>query len=157
MADKILKTENEQWGFYGTLFNHYDEHETQAKWNEAFKTLQEMSGKKAEEIREFLDSRDGRHLADYCLDSDDTVKETIRKNYFNWIEKNIFEDKTKIVKIKDRTFFGTKVLNDITGKEDIILYTYQNKNRIYQEYATCIDKNENIYDIGFNYLTPIEE
>lgn len=53
--------------------------------------------------------------------------------------------------------FGTLVLNTITGNKDVLLYTYKNPNRINKDYATCIDVNEQIYDIGLDFIIPIEE
>lgn len=155
MKTEILKTGNQDWGFFGTTKTNYSDKETQKRWNEAFKTLIKLSGKPAIDIREYLDSRSGRHLADSSYK--ENVKEIIEKNYFKWIEKDLFDDNNKIIKNKDKTMFGTPVLNEITGKKDILLYTFENPNRIHKDYATCIDKNENIYDIRMDFLTTIEE
>ena len=39
MAKKILKTQNKEWGFWGTTAQHYTNKETQQRWNDAFETL----------------------------------------------------------------------------------------------------------------------
>ncbi len=157
MTTKILKTENEMYGFWGTTAIHYKKQKVQERWNEAFITLKNLSGKSDEEIRICLDSRMGRHIADDCIDAD--VKDTILQNYFKCYEKILFEeeDKQKFVIEKDTTLFGTRVINNISGMEDIVLYTYKNPNRIYQNYAVCIDRKENKYTIRMDYITPIEE
>lgn len=158
MTSKILKTQNEEWGFWGTTLNNYNEKKTQKRWNEAFEILLTLSGKSSEEIREYLDSRSGRHLANSCNEGKD-VQKTILENYYKWIDKDLFEEEDKKdYKIeKNRMLFGTKVKNEITGSEDILLYTYENPRRINKKYSVCIDKFENKYTIGMNYISPIEE
>ena len=39
MTKKILKTQNKEWGFWGTTAQHYTNKETQQRWNDAFETL----------------------------------------------------------------------------------------------------------------------
>lgn len=151
----VLETQNNEYGFWGTTLINYTPEETAKRWEEAFETLLLLSGKDAESIREYLDDRSGRHLADTCYGKE--VKDTILKNYYNWCEKDLFGDKHKLIKLKDRTMFGTLVLNHITGNKDVLLYTYKNPDRVYKEYATCIDINEKVYDIGMAYISPIEE
>ena len=46
--------------------------------------------------------------------------------------------------------------NTITGSVDVILYTFKKDNRVHKDYAKCINRNEEIYEIGMNYITPIE-
>jgi hypothetical protein len=63
-----LTTQNETWGFFGTMASA--EKNAQAEWTKAFafiKSLKAMVHGKAvsdEEIRGFLDAKAGRHLAD---------------------------------------------------------------------------------------------
>lgn len=151
---KILESENKEYGFYGTTANNYNENETEKRWNEAFTTLKTMSGKTEEEIRTYLDSRSGRKLADECVNAN--VKKTIIKNYFEWIEKDLFEDKQITITEKDTTLFGQEVMNSITNKKSIILYTFQHPNRIYKDYANCVDITGKIYNIHIDYLDLIE-
>lgn len=155
MAKKILKSQNKGYGFWGTTELNYPNKETQDRWNDAFEILVQLSGKSQESIREYLDSPSGRHLADECYGKN--VKATILSNYYKYYEKDLFGDRTKIIKQKDKTMFGTLVLNRITGSKDVVLYTYKNPNRINKDYATCIDINEQIYDIGLDFIVPIEE
>ncbi len=157
MENKILKTKNETYGFWGTTAVNYNKRGTEMRWKDAFETLMELSGKPAEDIREFLDSRVGRQLADQCYQRD--VRKTILDKYYAYYEKQLFEeeDKKRIEIKKDRTGFGTLVLNTLTNSKDILLYTYKNQNRINQDYAVCIDAYENKYTIGMNYITPAED
>lgn len=155
MTNQILETKNKQYGFWGATQLNYSLKNTKDRWNKAFELLSNLSGKDAEDIRTFLDSRSGRHLADVCYKN--SVEEIIMAEYFKWVEKDLFEDNKIIKSDKDNTLFGTLVLNELTGRKNILLYTYKNNNRVYKDYATCIDKNEKIYDIRMDFLTPIED
>lgn len=59
---------------------------------------------------------------------------------------------------KDRTMFGTKVLNHKTKKQGILLYTWTN---IYADaevpFATCVDEDGRKYNIDMDSITPVEE
>ena len=57
----MLMTNNEGWGFFGTISQHAD---AEAAWREAFIRIAEATACSAESIRDFLDSRHGRHFAD---------------------------------------------------------------------------------------------
>jgi len=57
----ILKTENEAYGFFGTM--NLDGCAEEA-WNIALPAIMEDTGAEADEVRDFLDSRWGRHFAD---------------------------------------------------------------------------------------------
>ena len=57
MANKVLESKNKGYGFYGTINLHYSEEKTNKKWTDAFKTLIDLSNKKPEEIRDYLDSK----------------------------------------------------------------------------------------------------
>jgi hypothetical protein len=61
MTNKALTTANEAWGFFGTAGNLTD---AQAAWTIAFPAVAKATGGSAEGVRDFLDSRHGRHLAD---------------------------------------------------------------------------------------------
>ena len=59
---EILKTENKDWGFWGTSdCNGYD---AELTWNAASTFLMTEFELNAEQARDVLDSRFGRHLAD---------------------------------------------------------------------------------------------
>lgn len=59
---------------------------------------------------------------------------------------------------KDRTMFGTKILNYETQKQGILLYTWTN---VYADarvpFATCVDEDGKKYNIDMDSITPIEE
>lgn len=150
METESLESQNLEHGFWGTTRLDYEENEIQKRWNVAFETLALLSGKPPEEIREFLDSIMGRHIADDCFDKD--VKQVIMQNYYAWYEAHLFGDSGKYIAEKDKSSFGTKVLNQITGETDILLYTFKNPYRIYQDYAMCINRDEKIYYIGLQYI-----
>lgn len=59
---KVLKTENEIWGFWGTSErNGWD---MKMSWEAAFIFLSERFSISSEKTRDLLDSRFGRHLSD---------------------------------------------------------------------------------------------
>ncbi len=61
MTMTILPTNNEAWGFWGTIGSHADQSEA---WTLATAAIVKATGCAPEAIREFLDSRHGRHFAD---------------------------------------------------------------------------------------------
>ena len=150
METEILESQNLEHGFWGTTRLDYEESETQKRWNIAFETLALLSGKPTEEIREFLDGRMGKHIADDCFDKD--VKQVIMRNYYSWYEAHLSGDSGQYIAKKDKSSFATKVFNQITREMDILLYTYKNPCRIYQHYAMCINPDAKIYYIGLQYI-----
>jgi hypothetical protein len=61
MTTPPLPTANEAWGFYGTTNGFAD---ADAAWAIAFPAILAATEGTAEGIRDFLDSRHGRHFAD---------------------------------------------------------------------------------------------
>lgn len=61
MTASILPTRNEAWGFYGATAGFTD---ADAAWDFAFPAVAKVTGATAEGVRDFLDSRHGRHFAD---------------------------------------------------------------------------------------------
>ena len=61
MTTTILPTRNEAWGFHGTIRHHAEPGQA---WHLAFTAIAAASGASPEGIRDFLDSRHGRHFAD---------------------------------------------------------------------------------------------
>lgn len=67
-ATTTLKTRNPEWGFFGTIERAGESPET--AWEIAFTAIQDATGAHdktcygPEGVRDFLDSRDGRHFAD---------------------------------------------------------------------------------------------
>jgi hypothetical protein len=57
----VLPTRNSSWGFYGTSRHHADPDQA---WALASTAIAEATGASLEGIRDFLDSRHGRHFAD---------------------------------------------------------------------------------------------
>jgi hypothetical protein len=58
---KVLPTNNEAWGFWGTIRHHADPAEA---WPTAFTAIATATGCADEGVRDFLDSRHGRHFAE---------------------------------------------------------------------------------------------
>ena len=61
MTNSTLPTANEAWGFYGTCGAFAD---AEAAWAIAFPAVLAATEGTAEGVRDFLDSRQGRHFAD---------------------------------------------------------------------------------------------
>ena len=55
------ETRNPDWGFFGTIRHHAD---PAAAWPLALAAITTATGCTDEQVRAFLDSRDGRHFAD---------------------------------------------------------------------------------------------
>jgi hypothetical protein len=60
-----LPSNNEAWGFYGTVRHHAD---PAAAWPLAMAAIGEATGCPDFAVRDFLDSRQGRHFADDVAD-----------------------------------------------------------------------------------------
>lgn len=58
---KVLPSNNEAWGFFGTIRHHADPAEA---WPLAMRVIAEATGCSEIGVRDFLDSRHGRHFAD---------------------------------------------------------------------------------------------
>jgi hypothetical protein len=56
-----LASNNEAWGFFGTIRHHADPAEA---WPIAMRAVGEATGSSEIGVRDFLDSRHGRHFAD---------------------------------------------------------------------------------------------
>jgi CRP-like cAMP-binding protein len=63
-ATKVLITQNEAWGFYGTISRAERPDEA---WRLAFEAIADATGASPEGVRAFLDSLHGRHFADDVL------------------------------------------------------------------------------------------
>lgn len=59
---------------------------------------------------------------------------------------------------KDRTMFGTRILNLKTKEVGLLIYTWTNKfadgNILY---ATCVDMNGKKYNIEMDAISPLED
>ena len=56
-------TQNEAWGFWGTMGGH-----ASAVWPIAMTQISDVTGEPLESVRNFLDSKQGRHFADAVQD-----------------------------------------------------------------------------------------
>ena len=61
MTTTILPTQNTEWGFWGTIAHHA---ELATAWPLAMRAIAEATGLPETAVRDFLDSRHGRHFAD---------------------------------------------------------------------------------------------
>ncbi len=61
ITNSILPTTNEAWGFWGTIGHHADRCEA---WELAMTAIGTATGCAETAVRDFLDSRHGRHFAD---------------------------------------------------------------------------------------------
>lgn len=61
-TNKIPATQNEAWGFFGTMGDAAD-----AAWPMAMTAIADATGEPLESVRVFLDSSHGRHFADAVL------------------------------------------------------------------------------------------
>lgn len=161
MTNLILKTQNEEWGFWGTTRNNFSKKLTQQRWNDVFETLLQLSGAEPEQVRILLDSRTGRHFADECYNrEEEDVKKITVENYFGWLDEDLFldyENKDKLMTEKDELLFGTRVFNTIKKRIDIVLYTYKNKNRIHVDHAVCMTNEQKKYKIGLDHIIPVDD
>lgn len=74
---QVLPTENEAWGFYGVMASHRNNYDPEEKgmmtsdvWRVVFGLIMNLyPGIPSSAIREFLDAKDGRHLADSVTDN----------------------------------------------------------------------------------------
>ena len=156
MTKTVLGSENTQYGFYGTINTYNTTEETEKKWAEAFTTLHELSGLTPAEIRTYLDSRSGRKLADCCNDTGNDVRTEIIKEYFKWIDDDLYECRVKELQNQSRMLFGT-VMHDVIKNQDVVILCEGTKKYRTDKYFKVIDKNENTYIIRMDFLSPAED
>lgn len=90
MTTTILPTRNTEWGFYGTIGRIDDDLAADAPtaWTLASKSIAAATGVSPEGVRDFLDSRHGRHFADNVanwLARGDTLKDAIDAAVARWM------------------------------------------------------------------------
>lgn len=79
----IPATENEPWGFWGTMEEH-----AEAAWPLAMTAISDATGQPLESVRVFLDSRYGRHFADDVLNEllrAHTIQQAINAAVTRWM------------------------------------------------------------------------
>ena len=79
----IPATQNEDWGFFGTLNEN-----AQVAWPIAMTAISDATGQHVESVRHFLDSRYGRHFADDVLNEmlrGQTIQQAIDAATTRWM------------------------------------------------------------------------
>lgn len=79
----IPGTQNDAWGFWGTMIE-----QAEAAWRLAMTTVSDATGESLESVRIFLDSRHGRHFADEVhngLYRGQTLEEAIHAATRQWM------------------------------------------------------------------------
>ena len=89
MTTTILPTRNEAWGFWGTMARVTNDiaADPRKAWPAAFVAISDATDATPEGVRDFLDSRHGRHFADSVVDElnrGDTLKEAIAAATARW-------------------------------------------------------------------------
>ncbi len=88
-------TQNESWGFYGTLDRNceerLDDDRLAALYHEAASQIVQIAGCKLYEAREWLDSTRGRHLADQVSPQVDADEE-LDLAKVSWLAKQLRRD-----------------------------------------------------------------
>ena len=82
-TNTIPATQNDAWGFFGTM----DEH-AQAAWPIAMTAISDATCQPLESVRVFLDSRHGRHFADDVLNEmlrGQTIQQAINAAVTRWM------------------------------------------------------------------------
>jgi rubrerythrin/fructose-specific component phosphotransferase system IIB-like protein len=69
LAEGVLPTENEDWGFFGTIADKVESTRAKAVWNAAFPLVVKKFEMTPTRTRAFLDSTMGRHFADKVLEA----------------------------------------------------------------------------------------
>lgn len=90
MTTTILPTRNTEWGFWGTIDRIDDDLAADAPkaWTQASQAIAAATGVSPEGVRDFLDSRHGRHFADdvaNALARGDTLKDAIDAAVARWM------------------------------------------------------------------------
>jgi len=90
MTTTILPTRNTEWGFWGTIDRIDDDLAADAPkaWTQASQAIAAATGVSPEGVRDFLDSRHGRHFADDVanwLARGDTLKDAIDAAVARWM------------------------------------------------------------------------
>ena len=83
----IPATQNEAWGFFGTMNDN-----AEAAWPIAMNAISDATNQPLESVRLFLDSRHGRHFADEALNrmhAGHALHDAIRAATRQWMEWTI--------------------------------------------------------------------
>lgn len=120
-AKTVLPPKNKEWGLYGTVIGRFSGARSDEIWNEMFMILLNEFGGEPIDIRNWLDSRMGRHFGDEVINKQGDAKaawESIK----TW--KGLKKDYAKVS--KERDFFESKKTISCEDAED---YLEKNKNK----------------------------
>lgn len=87
MKNVTLKTENEGWGFWGSMKN-----DAEQAWPLAFSAISAATGESPEAVRAFLDSRHGRYFADDVLNAmipGSSIESAVQAATVRWMDWKI--------------------------------------------------------------------
>lgn len=150
---KVLPSQNKAWGFYNELYSMYDGDVDKIKksWNEMFEILSKLTGKDSKSVRDFLDSKAGRYLADefYNDIKNGNLKKAFEKKYdvnkFNKAYKSFLNEAVEYVELpylmrkpndlEDLKRFHNKHKNDPKEKY-MVVYTMELTNDEYNEWTS---------------------
>lgn len=95
LKESVLPTKNPDWGFFGSVaaeFEHNSNENAKKAWPIAFVEVQKATGWGDTKVRDWLDSRNGRHFADQCADFgvDKDMKDAISQAAKFWKERKWF-------------------------------------------------------------------
>lgn len=96
LKESVLQTQNEGWGFFGTISNEFDHNayaNAKEAWNIAFQEVKNATGWTDPEVRDWLDSKEGR---DFALEAEDeghkrNPKVAIARAAKTWKESDWFK------------------------------------------------------------------
>lgn len=92
LTEAVLPTDNEGWGFFGTSLDYVDgTPKAEMFWEIASKVLAKERGWNPVKVRDWLDSKSGRHFADTVSDfgwSEGGIKNAYHKwDSMGWFDK----------------------------------------------------------------------
>ncbi len=91
MATQIPATQNEDYGFFGTMGR-----KNKKAWNLAIEAIADATNTELHQARAFLDSRHGRHFADDVLNSDKPkLTEAIQEAIGRWMTWTISSETSR--------------------------------------------------------------
>ena len=90
LTEAVLPTQNDSFGFFGTMSNYLNYDETKKFWNIASTLLQKELGWRPETVRTFLDGKGGRYFADSVIDAG-WNEAGLKKALQQWKSKNWFD------------------------------------------------------------------
>lgn len=97
----MIPSNNEGYGFFGTVLLQKGRSAAKAEWAQAFKALEQAAPKEATEvhIRDFLDSKYGRWLADKV------VTGTPAERHIKDNKKDFLKSFKEVISLSDRGYF----------------------------------------------------